>query len=285
MSDEQTLQDELETSDRPDPSVGGAIERIHTVRQMETPKGANGVFELPCGYLDPRTRELWTEVQVKEITGNEEDMLASQQVPSAQKISQLLAGCVTRIGNVTDKGLIAGMVQDLTVGDRVFLIFAIRRVTLGDELPVREKCPECKVTTLFMVDLDKDLEPKPMPDPTKRVFDVTLPSGLSARFRVSTGQDEANMAKLVRRQKHKSDALSQAILMRLEMLGDEKPTLKMVKSLGMRDRNFLRDQFQAVEGGVDTALELECPACGHEWEKDLDLSAANFFFPGGRRRP
>lgn len=285
MSDEQTLQDELETSDRPDPAVGGAIERIHTVRQMETPKGSNGVFDLPCGYLDPRTREVVTEVQVREITGTEEDMLASQQIPSAQKISSLLAGCVTRIGNVTDKGLIAGMVQDLTVGDRVFLIFAIRRVTLGDELPVREKCPECKVTTLFMVDLDKDLEPRPMPDPTKRVFDVTLPSGTAARFRVSTGQDEADMAKLVRRQKHKSDALSQAILMRLEMLGDEKPTLKMVKSLGMRDRHFLRDQFQTVEGGMDTTLELECPACGHEWEKDLDLSAANFFFPGGRRRP
>lgn len=283
MSEEHALQDE--SNDRPDPSVGSAIEKIHTIRQMETPKGSNGVFELPCGYIDPRTRELVTEVQVREITGNEEDMLASQQVPSAQKISQLLAGCVTRIGSVTDQGLIAGMVQDLTVGDRVFLIFAIRRVTLGDELPVREKCPECKVTTLFMVDLDKDLTSRPMPDPTKRVFDVMLPSGLAARFRVSTGQDEANMAKLVRRQQHKSDALSQSLLMRLEMLGDEKPTLKMVKSLGMRDRNFLRDQFQAVEGGVDTTLELECPACGHAWEKDLDLSASNFFFPGGRRRP
>ena len=89
----------------------------------------------------------------------------------------------------------------------------------------------------------------------------------------------------MKRQKHKSDGLSQAILMRLEMLGDEKPTLKMVKSLGMRDRNFLRDQFQKVEGGVDTTLELECPACGHEWEKDLDLSAASFFFPGARRKP
>jgi len=284
MSGDETLQDEVGGGTHEAP-VGGAFEQMHTVRQMETPKGSNGVFELPCGYLDPHTQELFTEVQIREITGNEEDMLASQQIPSAQKISQLLSGCVTRIGTVTDKGLIAGMVQNLTVGDRVFLIFSIRRVTLGDELPVREKCPECGVKTLFMVDLAEDLSPKPMPDPRKRVFDVTLPSGMEARFRVSTGQDETNLAKLVRRQKHKSDSLSQAILMRLEMLGDEKPTLKMVKSLGMRDRNFLREQFQEVEGGVDTTLELECPACGNEWEKDLDLSAANFFFPGGRRRP
>jgi len=284
MSGEEHLQDELD-DEPPQAPVGGAIERIHTVNQMETAKGSNGIFELPCGYLDPRTQELHTEVQVQEITGNEEDMLASQQVPSALKISNLLAGCVVRIGTETDKGLISGMVQNLTVGDRVFLVFAIRRVTLGDELPVREKCPECKTTTLFMVDLAEDLTSRPMKDPTKRIFDVTLPSGTPARFRVSTGHDEAALAKLVKRQKHKSDALSQSLLMRLEMLGDEKPTLKMVKSLGMRDRNFLRDQFQEVEGGVDTALELECPSCGHEWEKDLDLSAANFFFPGGRRKP
>lgn len=283
MNGEGHLQDELD--ERPEAPVGGAIEHMHTVNQMETPKGTNGVFELPCGYLDPRTQELMTEVQVREITGNEEDMLASQQIPSPVKITQLLAGCVSRIGPVTDKGLIAGMVQGLTVGDRVFLIFAIRRVTLGDELPVREKCPECGTTTLFMVDLADELQPRPMKDPMKRVYDVELPSGTTARFRVSTGQDEANLSKLTKRQKHKADALSQALLMRLELLGGEKPTLKMVKSLGMRDRHYLREQFQEVEGGVDTSLELECPSCGHEWEKDLDLSAANFFFPGGRRRP
>jgi hypothetical protein len=283
MNDETTTQEHDEAGQQA--PVGGAIEQTHTVMQMETPKGANGVYELPCGYLDPRTQELSKDVELREITGHEEDMLASQQVPSHAKITQLLAGCVTRIGSVTDPGLIAGIVQQLPVGDRVYLIFSIRRVTLGDELPVREKCPECKTTTLFMVDLGEDLQPKPMKDPMKRVFDVTLPSGTTARFRVSTGLDEANLTKLTKRQKHKADALSQALLMRLEMLGGEKPTLKMVKSLGMRDRNFLREKYQEVEGGVDTTLELECPACGHEWEKDLDLSAANFFFPGGRRRP
>lgn len=282
MIDDMFEGNEIETQAAP---VGAAYERIHTVNQMETPKSVNGIFELPCGYLDPLTQELITTVQVREITGNEEDMLASTQIPSFQKITALLTGCVTRLGTEENKSKIAQMVQHLPVGDRVFLIFAIRRVTLGDELPVREKCPECRVQTLFMVDLAKDLESKPMKDPMKRVFDVMLPSGKRARFRISTGADEARLAKLSRRNTKKSDSLSQAILMRLELLEDEKPTLQMVKSLGMRDRNFLRDQFQEVEGGVDTTLELECPSCGNEWEKDLDLSAANFFFPGGRRRP
>lgn len=271
--------------------VGGAIERIHTINQMETAKSVNGVFTLPCGYVDPTTQELHTEVQVKEITGNEEDMLASTQISSDQKITSLLMGCITRVGNEVDKGKIAQIVRQLTVGDRVFLIFAIRRVTLGDELPVREKCPSCGVTSLFMVDLAEELQPKPMPDPYRRIYDVVLPSsGQEARFRVSTGEDETRLSKIAKRLgkgkgKGVPDGLSRAILMRLELLGGEKPTLEMVKSLGMRDRQYLRSQFKEVEGGVDTTLELECPSCGHDWEKDLDLGTASFFFPGAQQKP
>lgn len=272
--------------------VGGAIERIHTINQMETPKSVNGVFDLPCGYIDPTTQELHTEVQIREITGNEEDMLASNQIPSEQKITSLLMGCVTRVGGETDKGKIGRIVKQLTVGDRVFLIFAIRRVTLGDELPVREKCPSCGTTSLFMVDLAEELQPKQMPDPLRRIYDVALPSGKKARFRVSTGEDEARLAKIAKRlSKGKGntrtapDGLSQAILMRLELLEDEKPTLQVVKSLGMRDRQYLREQFKEVEGGVDTTLELECPSCGYDWQKDLDLGATSFFFPGAQPKP
>jgi len=285
MSGER-LQDELAEGPPPkEAPVGEAIERIHTIQQMETPKSVNGVFDLPCGYINPQTQELVTEVQVREITGNEEDMLASRQIPSHTKITQLLSGCVLRVGDETNKGRIAQIVQDMLVGDRVFLIFCIRRVTLGDDLPVREKCPECGTTTLFMVNLAEDLKARPMADPMKRIFDVELPSGKTARFRVSTGADEARLAKLRKRHVKQSDGLSQAILMRLELLEGEKPTLQMVKSLGMRDRHFLREQFEASEGGVDTSMEFECPSCEHEWEKELDLSAANFFFPGDRRRP
>jgi hypothetical protein len=257
-------------------------EQIHTLNQMETAKGSLGVFQLPCGYLDPQTQELITEVQVREITGVEEDMLASKQVPSEQKMSLLLTKCVVRFGTVGDRSRIQQMVLDLVTGDRVFLIFAIRRVTLGDELPVREACPSCGVRSLFIVDLANDLNVKTMPDPMKRIFDVTLPSGRTARFRVATGADEINASKIMKR--HNEDAMSQALLMRLELVDGEKPSVNDVRALGMRDRNFLREQFQEVEGGVDTTLDLTCPACGDEWEKDLDLRGTSFFSLGGRRK-
>jgi predicted nuclease with TOPRIM domain len=133
------------------------------------------------------------------------------------------------------------------------------------------------------LNLATDFETKLMADPKKRVFDFVLPSMRSVRIRVSTGQDEERLSKLIKR-KDRMDTLSQAILMRLELLEGEKPTLEMVQSLGMRDRSFLRDKFQEVEGGIDTTIELICPACGHEWEKDFDLGTSSFFSLGGRRK-
>lgn len=259
------------------------IEQTHTVNQMETPHSSVGVFELPCGYLDPETKELYREVKVREISGREEDMLASKKTPNARKLSTLLNACVERIGPYEGAKL-ANVVQSLPIGDRVFLLFAIRRVTLGDELPIKETCPKCDTKSLFMVDLGVELEVKEMPDPMKRVYDVVLPrSNTQVRFRVSTGHDEALMAKLTASKR--ADSVSQAILMRLELLNDEPPTLKAIQELSLADRNFLREQFNTVEGGVDTAVDFECESCGHEWQKDLNIGAQGFFFPSGMSSP
>jgi rubredoxin len=257
-----------------------SVEQAVTTQQLEVSSSSVGVFTLPCGWYNPETKELLTEVQVREITGNEEDMLASTQIPAYKKVTTLLAGCLVRLGNVMDKGKLVTMVDELPQGDRMFLLFAIRRTTLGDQMPLREECPSCGEKSLFMLDLS-ELKTREMPDPTKRVYDVALPSGVSARFRVSTGNDEIRVAKTIKRERE--DALSQALLQRLELLNGEPPSLLTVKNLSLRDRLALRERFQEVEGGVDTAMDMECPVCGHTWEEEMDLSNRNFFFPSEKR--
>lgn len=260
-----------------------STEQMMTAATMEVPKSPVGIYTLPSGYLDTNTNELHTAIEVREMSGREEDMLASKQVPEERKLSALLSACVTRIGPFTERGRIAQIVEELPVGDRVYLLLAVRRVTLGDDLPVREECPECKAKNLFVIDLS-NLETKQMADPRKRIFDVSLPSGKTARFRVSTGADEARVAKLQKRAAVQMDGVSQLMLMRLELLNGEPPTLDAVKDLGLRDRQYLRDQFEETEGGVDTAIQLDCPACGHEWERDLGMASANFFSRSGARK-
>lgn len=260
-----------------------STEQMMTAAVMETAKPPIGAYTLPAGYLDLATNELWQDVEVRELRGREEDMLSSRQVPGEKKLSGLLAGCLLRIGPVTDKGRIAKIVDELTVGDRVYLLFAIRRVTLGNDLPVREECPnrDCKAKNLFVIDLS-ELTIKAMPDPRKRIYDVTLPSGRTARFRASVGADEIRVAKLAKNTK--IDDASQMLLMRLEMVDGEPPTISMLQDMGMRDRAYLREQFEEIEGGIDTSIQLECPSCGHEWEKDLNLASADFFSLSGTRK-
>jgi len=242
---------------------------------VQEPKSTIGIFELPCGYLTPEG-DLITEVKVREITGVEEDMLAARNIPGGKKITQLLGNCLERLGPMTDKPMLIARARDLLVGDRVFLMLAIRRVTLGDDFPFEKECPngECKKKSLYTVSL-ADLEIRKMADPKKRVYEGILPaSGKPVRWHCMSGKEEEVLAKV-----GATEALSTAIQVRLDMLGGGPPILPAIKALSMKDREWLREQFEAAEGGVDTKLELTCPECGENFEDQLDVGQTGFFFP------
>jgi hypothetical protein len=239
---------------------------------MSEPKSTTGIFELPCGFLAPEG-ELITEVQVREITGVEEDMLAAKNIPGGKKITQLIGNCLTRLGPMTDRPMLVQCARQLTIGDRSFLMLAIRRVTLGDEFPFELNCPECSKKSLFTVNL-AELDIKKMPDPKKRVFEGTLPSGKQVRWHVMTGKEEETMSKV-----SGADQLSMSILVRVDAINGVPAVLPFIKTLGMKDREWLRERFEETEGGVDTTLQLVCPECAHEFEDQLDVGQNGFFFP------
>lgn len=252
-------------------------QQVFVDNQISISKGTQGIFELPCGYLAP-DGSLVTEARVREIQGTEEDLLAARNISGGKKLTQLIGNCLEQLGPMTDKPFLTRIAQELTVGDRTFLTLAIRRVTLGDVFPYEDQCPECKVKTVFSIDLST-LDVKKMPDPKQRVFDVALPSGRSARYHVMTGKDEEQLSKVDIR-----DRLSAAILVRLDLLEGMPVTLDIVKGLGMRDRQFLREQFEDNEGGVDSSLELDCPNCGITFDSELDPGQTGFFFPSRVRK-
>lgn len=253
--------------------------KMKTQQAMEQPKTAQGVFELPCGYLSPEG-QLYTEINVREITGHEEDLLAAPKMPAAKKMNELISRCTTRLGPLTDKGQISHLVPDLLVGDRVFLMFALRRATLGNEYPFKGKCPNCEQEKLYAIDLST-LEVKKMPEPLKRVYEVTLPQAKKiAHWRPLCGRDEEKMAKFATGM----DSLSLSMLMRLLDIDGRPVQMDDVKGLHMADRNFLRDEFEDREGGMNTTIDMECPLCGHAFERDVDVSQSGFFFPSAARK-
>lgn len=257
-----------------------ATELDFVVRGLADPKASQGLFDLPCGYIDSEGT-LHREVHITEMTGYEEDLLAAKNVPFHKRLNGIIAGCLKRIGTFTDPGQVAMIVQDLPLGDRTFLVFAIRQVSLGDAFPFTGKCPECETEQMFTVKLS-DLDIKRMPEPTKRVYDDTLPSGKMVRFKVLTGKHEEEIAKASR--SGSGDQLSISMQVRVELLDGKPASLLDLKKLGVKDRHYLRDRFEEVDGGVDTSMEMECPACGAEFEHSLDVGQVSFFFPSAMKK-
>ena len=69
----------------------------------------------------------------------------------------------------------------------------------------------------------------------------------------------------------------------LEVEGVEpKGKRQFLEDLSMRDADFLVDEFDRVDCGVDTTIEIECPECLQTQEVELPFDRG-FFLPGRER--
>lgn len=241
---------------------------------LEHAKSSVDSFELPCGYLD-NDGKLHTSILVREMTGEEEEILAAKNMPSSKKINTILGRCTDSIGDISGP-FVDQIIPDLIQGDRIYLLIAIRRVSLGNDMPFLTKCPSCSQDARFVLDL-ADLEVKTMPNPMIRTYPLELPkTGKKLVMKVLTGRGEDAIGKADKRGK---DVITSAIFARVDSM-DEKPvTMKDLKALPLIDRNFLRNEWEDHEGGVDTEVKIDCPSCGVEYDTELDISQQGFFNP------
>ena len=248
-------------------------------------------FELPCGWLN-EDGVVYDRVKIREITGVEEDMLSAKNIQSVAKMDNLLAACITELytdeirpaehdgkissydGVVKDRELIQ-CVREMPVGDRVFLLIAIRRVSLGDAFEFEIKCPECNSKERKVVDLST-LDITQMPDKKIRFYNEQLPSGRECRMKILTGIEEGKMSQV---RVSNRDIMSKALMLRIESINDEPADLASVKALSIRDRNHLRAGFNKQEGGVDTGVDISCNNCENEYSTEIDIGQSGFFFP------
>lgn len=248
--------------------------------QIETPKSTVDAFELPCGYLDS-DGNLHTHVELRGMTGDEEEVLAAKNMPVMKKLNRILSACTSAIGDIRDAKRIESIIPDLTQGDRVFMLFAIRRVSLGDEFPFATVCPSCEQESRQEVHLS-DMEIKKMPDPKIRTYKVTLDrTKHEAVLKVLTGRGEEAISRAAVAGK---DVISVAILARMESIAGRPVSVSDLKSLPLADRNQLRDAWQDHEGGVETAVQIQCTNCDHEYEAEIDMASQGFFNPLALRR-
>ena len=242
--------------------------------------------ELTCGWLDERN-QLHQSFVVCEMTGVEEDLLAGKGAV-LPRLNRVIVNCLESLGGVTEKAVLSRAVDGLTATDRMLLLVAIRRASLGDAYSTKIKCPSCAKESNISVNL-ATLETRKMAEPTKRRITTTLSTGLVVQWHIMTGQDEDWLQSLRKRPQTENDLLTLALLSRVDAIGDTvvnrvtnlNAATDLLKGLRSRERNELRNLFTETEGFIDTNVEYECPACNAEFRGDLDVAQTGFFFPQG----
>jgi hypothetical protein len=240
-------------------------------------------IELPCGYI--HDGELHTVALVREMEGEEEDIIVGKG-PAVQRLNAVISNCLVSLGSIKDRNILRFVPEKLTSQDRMVLIIALRRVTVGDFWDLELTCPKegcnCKMQKTF--DL-RDVVIRPMKDRMARDNEFVLPKSQKLiKWHVQGAEDEQWLSDV---SKKKEDLLTLQIMSRVyEFDGVKidrklkfKEAKRILKSMKWNDRSSLRNEFEKVEADVDTKAEHVCDDCGYEWERGLDFSQESFFFP------
>jgi hypothetical protein len=196
------------------------------------------------------------------------------------------------------------------LGDRGVAIVRLRQLSLGDSFVFPETCPVCRreiqrveydlseidVDPYFKY-IDNDLREQ-NPDASEEVlqtmaeeqrlrlftqdedFSVTLPkSGLECKYRLLTAKDEDRIATIP--EKHGDNLVTALLSLRLLAIDGEpiNGNLKhpKIKFLTLSDRDFLRQYFDQIEGGMDQKVSIQCDACNAQFWRRLDPTKPGFF--------
>lgn len=219
-------------------------------------------FELPSGL----------KCQLREMTGVEEELLTNPKlIRKGTAINQVLLNCVVSLdGNEEPK---LNHILDLLSGDRLALLVALRRISLGDDVELELTCndPQCRHRNTATWNLE-DFRAKPYAE--ARDFKTTLPrSQKVVHFTHLNGHMELRLAQL------KDPSPSAAMLMRLTSIDGQPPNKRVMQQMSLMDRNALRQAMQEVDAGIDTSVYLDCAECGLRLTTRLEAEPG-FLFPG-----
>ncbi len=224
-------------------------------------------------YTEKVTLPSGAEATIREMTATEEGFLASQKMlKSGEAFEKILRNCLIEKDIDLD---------NMLVGDRYFLMLAIRRLTYGDDYDFKVRCASCGQTFNMSVNL-ADLPIKKLEGDPDATHTITLPrTGKKVTFRLLRGRDEKKIATTLRKTPQEIIRLS-LFLHTVAVDGSENFSEKFFETLPGADSQYYRREIDAVTCGVDTVVEVECPECDNEFEVQLPISE-NFFFPNSRK--
>lgn len=218
----------------------------------------NLTVTLPVPVEHPTRGEL-REAEVRELTGEDEEVFAKGRDDN-EKIARLVErGTVSLDGEEVDLAL----VRSMPIGNRDTLMLAIRRVTYGDDLELNLVCTTCQAENNITVDLATEIEVKEG-EPTTT---VTLRRGGTAVIRWPNSDDESEIRKAAAKRQHAMNIAEVNTMLLGRILitvnGEDSFGEVTARHLRMPDRRDIVEHLSKEQPGpLFEKVEHQCVECG-----------------------
>lgn len=183
--------------------------------------------------------------------------------------------------------------EDALVCDRLFAMIQVRCQAYGPDYAFDVQCQSasCGEKIRWILDLEKDLPVKPLPESSRAAFragnrftTTMVDSEDNARevtFQLLTGKGEREAARILK--KSPSRLVVAALGARIVSIEGVDANEKSL-FLGNQEIRVLGDMmtaFDEVDGGIETTIEVECQQCGNRQDVELPLGG-EFYLPKAR---
>tara|TARA_R100001082_G_C4353100_1_gene155513 strand:+ start:423 stop:1298 length:876 start_codon:yes stop_codon:yes gene_type:complete len=223
-------------------------------------------------------------IEIKQMTAKEEDLLTSQTLlKKGVAVDRLLKSLIV------DKRINP---DTLFVGDRNAMLIAVRVSGYGSEYTTKITCPACNTTDKYSFDLNTinmvrpgDASELGVTNNNDGTFNTTLPAtGLDIKFRLLLGNDERNVLnglKSDRKQKIHERAITRQLknfIVSVNGNSTAEAINYVISNMPAIDSRHLRLAYKLTAPNVDLTQVFICPACDHQQDMEVPLTA-DFFWP------
>ena len=240
------------------------------------------ILELPSkGLVYPSDNPLSSgKIEIKMMSAKEEDILTNPNLlKKGIAVDKMLESLIV------DKSI---NFDDIVVGDRNALIFAVRRLAYGDTYgPLDIKCPACNSQNKITIDISQ-FDDKVISEDVDKVdvneFVYKLPfAKLEITFKLLNGLDERNIQiEIDKMKKVKSADLSTRLkYMILSVQGNR--DISAIRDfvdnrMVSRDTLAFRKYLKQISPDIDATFPFECEECSHEERSGVPMTV-HFFWP------
>ena len=225
------------------------------------------VIDLPGGYALP-TGEVWTEAEVRELNGRDEEAIAKSS-SLANTLQMVLQRGVVRIGDVK---VTEDILDSILAADRDWLLINIYTSTFGQDVEFTPFCFTCGdrvsivkniLDTIPVVRIDHGASREFLVNYSKGVAKVTYPNGKTQREMLAAAE--------------KTNAELSTILLRgciMEL--NDMPIMResQLLDLSIKDRRVIAEAIMNKTVGPQLQdVKITCPDCNTELEAPLSIAA------------